>query len=210
MDTSAVVGIGQLGARSGTSLAEVVLVATAVVLGVLLLVIRMVRASAARKRKAGGAAYFDSDAAHYGPSGRTTPSSGVDATGRIGSSPGHRHTAVQPIAPTFSAPRPARKPHAAAPAQPRATPVATVATTARSTVEPSAPPPAGDVGGPPRSRPPSMVEPPVVGPQVGEPATSPVLAPLPGLRPKGALPTDLPAMPAPPPSRAADGPDSSG
>jgi len=50
-----------------------------------------------------------------------------------------------------------------------------------------------------------MAEPPVTEP---EPEQAPALAPLPGLRPKGALPSDLPAMPAPPPSPKTDGADS--
>jgi len=81
----------------------------------------------------------------------------------------------------------------------------------RTSVEP--PPPAPSSTGNDRASdgshlvggPPAMAEPPVTEP---EPEQAPALAPLPGLRPKGALPSDLPAMPAPPPSPKTDGADS--
>ena len=185
METSVVAGIGLTGAFTGTALAETVLVATAVVLGALLLIVRSVRARSSRTRKAAGSAYFDSDAAHYGPRGKTSASPGAVPTGHIGPSPRPRSHAAQPIAPSFTADRPATTLRPGAPVQPPVAPPAPLAPTAPPATTEEVPPP-------------SMAEPPVA-----EQMAPPRLAPLPALRPKGTLPADLPAMPAPPPSDSA-------
>ncbi len=203
------VGSGQSGTLSGTSTLELDLVAAAVVLGVALLVIRAIRSAGVRRRRAAGSAYFDRDAAHYGPTGLTASHTG-DPVSRLGASSNARRRAGEPMAPTFAAPRAGtRSPHAAQPpaavAPVTRTPTSPGAVPLHSTTlaTPTAVPVAPGTGVPRPADGPSMAEPPVADPGSGwsEPAVAhPVPGPLPSLRPRGVRPPDLPAMPPPPPS----------
>ncbi len=189
------------GTLSGTALVEVVLVAIVVVLAVLLVVSRVRRAGAARRRRAAGSFYFDHDAAHYGPAARSATAGAVDPVEWNGPSPQPRHNATQPMAPSFNAPRAhkSRSTPTAPTAQspPRVTPAPCSGMNHPSEVTPATAPTSS--GRPSLMPPPTMAEPPVA-----EPVGSDALAPLPALRPKGTLPANLPAMPAPPPSDAPD------
>jgi hypothetical protein len=109
VETLAPLGTGQFGTVSDAARVEVGLVVAVAVLGALLVAVRSNRAAATHRRQAAGTVYFDHDAAHYGPGGRRTATTGIDPAAGRGPARRPRPGTARAMAPSFTAPVPARR-----------------------------------------------------------------------------------------------------
>jgi len=96
---------------TGTTRLEAGLLLAIVVMAALLLIVRLYRSARAKRRRANGTVYFDTDAAHYGRPAAKAGASGGAAVRRSRPASRHRPVATMPTAGSFTAPRGGHRAH---------------------------------------------------------------------------------------------------